>query len=121
MSKPHPSINLLTTYLYLNSVNTLGITLFRGRLRCIAWKIAITSDLPAKFVASSTEVYMFNKIIKWMLKIVNRRICSVDEFRAILYKMENDARYDVDGFISIGDAIKLMIKSFRSVRNGKDE
>jgi hypothetical protein len=64
---------------------------------------------------------MVNRIVKWMLRIVNRRICSVDEFRAILRKMENEARYDVDGFISIGDAIKLLIRSFRSVRNGTDE
>lgn len=65
--------------------------------------------------------YMVNRVIKWMLRIVNRRICSVDEFRSILRKMENDARYDKDGFISIGDAVKLLIGSFRSVRNGKDE
>lgn len=64
---------------------------------------------------------MINRIVKWMLKIVNRRICSVDEFRAILRKIENEARYDADGFISIGDAIKLLIKSFKFVRNGKDE
>lgn len=64
---------------------------------------------------------MIRRIINWMLKIVNRRICSVDEFRAILGKMENEARYDADGFISIGDAIKLLIKSFKFVRNDKDE
>ena len=62
---------------------------------------------------------MFNRITKWMLKIVNRRICSVDEFRAILKKMENEAQYDADGFISIGDVIKLLMKSFRGVRFGK--
>jgi hypothetical protein len=64
---------------------------------------------------------MMNRIVKWMLRIVNRRICSVDEFRAILRRMETDARYDKDGFISIGDATKLMIRSFRAVRLGKDE
>lgn len=64
---------------------------------------------------------MVNRIVKWMLRIVNRRICSVDEFRAILRKMENEARYDKDGFISVGDAIKLLVKSFKFVRNGADE
>ena len=64
---------------------------------------------------------MINRIVKWMLRVVNRRICSVDEFRSILRRMENDARYDKDGFISIGDAIRLLIKSFRTVRNGVDE
>lgn len=64
---------------------------------------------------------MVNRIIKWMLKIVNRRICSVDEFRAILGNMENRAKYDRDGFISIGDAIKLLVTSFKAVRNGADE
>jgi hypothetical protein len=64
---------------------------------------------------------MFNRITKWMLKIVNRRICSVDEFRAILSKMEDEARYDADGFISIGELVKLLIKSFRAVRLGIDD
>lgn len=62
-----------------------------------------------------------NRIVKWMLRIVNRRICSVEEFRAILRRMENDARFDKDGFISIGDAIRLMIRCFRAVRLGVDE
>jgi hypothetical protein len=56
-----------------------------------------------------------------MLRIVNRRICSVEEFRAILRRMETDARYDKDGFISIGDAIRLMVRCFKAVRLGKDE
>ena len=64
---------------------------------------------------------MFNRITKWMLKIVNRRICSVDEFRTILTRMENEARYDEDGFISIGDLVKLLIRSFRTVRLGIDD
>ena len=64
---------------------------------------------------------MFNRITKWMLKIVNRRICSVDEFRAILTRMENEARYDKDGFISIGELAKLLIRSFRAVRLGIDD
>lgn len=62
-----------------------------------------------------------NRIVKWMLRVVNRRICSVEEFRAILRRMENDARYDKDGYISIGDATKLLIRCFRAVRLGVDE
>lgn len=64
---------------------------------------------------------MINRVVKWMLRIVNRRICSVDEFRAILRRMENSARFDEDGFISIGDVIRLAIKSFKTVRNGANE
>ena len=64
---------------------------------------------------------MFNRITKWLLKVVNRRICSVDEFRAILRKMENEAQYDKDGFISIGELVKLLIKSFRAVRLGRND
>ncbi len=64
---------------------------------------------------------MFNRIIEWMLKIVNRRICSVDEFRAILRKMENEAQYNTDGFVSIGELVKLLVKSFRAVRLGKND
>ena len=62
---------------------------------------------------------MFNRITKWLLAIVNRRICSVDEFRAILRRMESEAQYDADGFISIGDLVKLLVKCFRAVRVGK--
>ena len=51
-----------------------------------------------------------------MLAIVNRRICSVEQFRAVLQKMEAEAQYDADGFISIGESIKLLVKSFRWVR-----
>lgn len=61
---------------------------------------------------------MFNRIINWALKIVNRRICSVDDFRAILTRMENEAQYDKDGFISIGELVVLMKKSFKFVRRG---
>jgi len=62
-----------------------------------------------------------NRIVKWMMRIVNRRICSVEEFRAILRRMEIDARFDKDGYISIGDAIRLMVRCFRAVRLGIDE
>ena len=77
-------------------------------------------DLPEESVASSCGgVSMFNRITKWMLKIVNRRICSVDDFQAILKKMEDEAQYDGDGFIAIGELVKLLMKSFRAVRLGK--
>ena len=59
---------------------------------------------------------MFSRIVKWLLSIVNGRICSVDEFRAVLQKMEEEAQYDADGFISIGESIKLLVKSFKHVR-----
>ena len=62
---------------------------------------------------------MFNRVTKWMLKIVNRRICSVDDFQAILKKMEDEAQYDEDGFIAIGELVKLLLKSFRDVRLGR--
>ena len=52
-----------------------------------------------------------------MLAIVNRRICSVDQLRAVLQKMEAEAQYDADGFITIGDSIRLLIKSFKHVRD----
>lgn len=62
---------------------------------------------------------MFNRVTKWMLKIVNRLICSVDDFQAILKKMEDEAQYDADGFIAIGELVKLLLKSFRAVRLGR--
>ena len=60
---------------------------------------------------------MFRRIVKWMLAIVNQRICSVDQFRAVLQKMEAEAQYDDDGYITIGESIKLLVKSFRHVRD----
>ena len=63
---------------------------------------------------------MFNFVINWFLKIINKRICSVDEFREVLKKMDQTARYDTDGYISVGDMIKLLIKSFKSVRYNRN-
>ena len=60
---------------------------------------------------------MFSRIVKWMLSIVNQRICSVEQFRAVLQKMEAEAQYDTDGFITISEAIKLLTKSFKHVRD----
>ena len=60
---------------------------------------------------------MFSRIVKWMLAIVNRRICSVEQFQAVLRKMEEEAQFDTDGFITISESIKLLVKSFRHVRD----
>ena len=83
--------------------------------------MASAADLPGEAVASSSEGNMFNRIINWMLKIVNRRICSVEEFSAVLRNMENEVQYDKDGFVSIGELVKLLVKSFRAVRHGRDD
>ena len=60
---------------------------------------------------------MISRIVKWMSAIVNRRICSVDQFRAVLQKMEAEAQYDDDGYITISEAIKLLVKCFKHVRD----
>ena len=60
---------------------------------------------------------MFSRIVKWMSAIVNRRICSVDQFRAVLQKMETEAQYDADGFITVSESIKLLVKCFKHVRD----
>ena len=60
---------------------------------------------------------MFNRVVKGLLAIVNRRICSVEQFQAVLQKMEEEAQYDADGFITIGESIKLLVKSFKHVRD----
>ena len=60
---------------------------------------------------------MFSRIVKWMSAIVNRRICSVDQLHAVLQKMEAEAQYDADGFITIGESIKLLVKCFKHVRD----
>ena len=60
---------------------------------------------------------MFRRIVKWLLSFVNQRICSVDQFKAVLQKMEAEAQYDADGYISIGESIKLLVKSFKHVRD----
>jgi Ca2+-binding EF-hand superfamily protein len=63
---------------------------------------------------------MINFIVKWFLRVVNKRICSVDEFREVLKKMDQTAHYDTDGYISVGDMIKLLVKSFNFVRLNKN-
>ena len=60
---------------------------------------------------------MISRIVKWMLAIVNRRICSVDQFKAVLRIMEEQAEYDADGFITISEAVKLLVKCFKHVRD----
>ena len=60
---------------------------------------------------------MFSRIVKWMSAIVNQRICSVEQYRAVLQKMETEAQYDADGFITISEAIKLLVKCFKHVRD----
>ena len=60
---------------------------------------------------------MIRRIVKWMSAIVNRRICSVDQFRAVLQKMEAEAQYDADGFITVSESIKLLVKCFKHMRD----
>ena len=60
---------------------------------------------------------MFSRIVKMMLSVVNQRICSVDQLHAVLQKMEEQAEYDADGFITISEAIKLLVKCFKHVRD----
>ena len=60
---------------------------------------------------------MFKRIVKWMSAIVNRRICSVEQFQAVLQKMEAEAEYDADGFITVSESIKLLVKCFKHVRD----
>lgn len=60
---------------------------------------------------------MISRIVKWMLAIVNQRICSAEELRAVLRKMETEAQYDDDGYITISEAIKLLVKCFKHVRD----
>ena len=64
--------------------------------------------------------HMFNFVINWFLKIVNKRICSVDEFHAIIKNMDQAASFDIDGYISVGDMIKLLVESFKFVRYNKN-
>ena len=63
---------------------------------------------------------MFNFVINWFLKIVNKRICSVDEFHEVLKNMDLAASFDTDGYISVGDMIKLLVKNFKFVRLNKN-
>ena len=55
-------------------------------------------------------------MIKWILNIVNKRICSAEQVDIIFSDVANQAKYDDDGFITIGEIIKMVIKSFRKIR-----
>ena len=95
----------------------MGTAVFPGRICFVVWKMAIVIDLPEAAAASSEEVKMWSRIVKWMLAIVNRRICSADQLRAVLRKMEAEAQYDDDGYITISEAIKLLVKCFNHERD----
>lgn len=60
---------------------------------------------------------MYSRIVKMMLSVTNRRICSVDQLHAVLQKMEAEAQYDDDGYITLGESIKLLVKCFKHVRD----
>ena len=53
-----------------------------------------------------------------LLNIVNRRICSAEEFNVILEDMQINAKFDVDGYITIGEMVRYLIRSFKFVRGG---
>jgi hypothetical protein len=59
-----------------------------------------------------------NKIILMILNFVNRRICSAEEFNLILDDMRLSAKFDVDGYITIGEMVGYLIKSFKFIRGG---
>ena len=59
-----------------------------------------------------------NRIILMILNFVNRRICSADEFNLILDDMRISAKFDADGYITIGEMVRYLIKSFKFVRGG---
>ena len=60
---------------------------------------------------------MFSRIVKMMQAVVNQRICSVEQFQAVLQKMEEQAEYDADGFITVSESIKLLVKCFKHERD----
>ena len=59
-----------------------------------------------------------NRLILFILKFVNRRICSAEEFNLILDDMRLSAKFDVDGYITIGEMVSYLIKSFKFIRGG---
>ena len=83
----------------------------------LVWKIAKQQTYPRQPPHPQKRLKMFSRIVKWMSAIVNQRICSVEQFQSVLQKMEAEAQYDADGFITISEAIKLLVKSFKHVRD----
>lgn len=67
---------------------------------------------------STRHVMNMNRIIIAILNFVNRRICSAEEFNLILDDMRLSAKFDVDGYITIGEMVRYLIKSFRLIRGG---
>ena len=75
---------------------------------------------PPKYSANILNPFRWIMIkwimIKWILNIVNKRICSAEQVDIIFSDVANQAKYDDDGFITIGEIIKMVIKSFRKIR-----
>ena len=64
------------------------------------------------------DVVNMNRIVMAFLRFVNRRICSAEEFNMILEDMRLSAKFDVDGYITIGEMIKYLVRSFKFIRGG---
>lgn len=62
---------------------------------------------------------MFEKVIDFFLKVINKRVCSSAEFSEILEEMQKQASFDIDGYITIGEMSKILLKSFKKVRGVK--
>lgn len=67
---------------------------------------------------TTRDVMNMNRIVTALMNFVNRRICSAEEFNLILDDMRISAKFDADGYITIGEMIKYLVKSFKFIRGG---
>lgn len=55
-------------------------------------------------------------MIKWLLNIVNRRICSADQLDLILQDVRDQVAVDADGYITLSDVVRILTKTFIKMR-----
>ena len=60
---------------------------------------------------------MWKVIFDWLRKVVDKRICTVEDFQAACDYAMDEVSKDADGFISVRDAVKLIVKTIWVARS----
>lgn len=60
---------------------------------------------------------MWKIVLDWLRRIVDKRICTVEEFKSACDYALDEVSKDQDGFISVRDAVKLIVKTIWTVRS----
>lgn len=60
---------------------------------------------------------MWKVILDWLRRVVDKRICTVETFENACQVALEQVQMDRDGFISVKDAVKIIIKTIGTCRS----